>query len=186
MAAAHLWIPSRTCTSARPSCPPETAVRCRRCAATLSPFAHKQSVVRRAMIEYKVLALSGRSRTGAVMIADVEPSKLQVGIEQHNEIVAVVLLDELQDQTTLLLSRPSEADELRLQATKACEVGLRQNEGRLGWHTCRAFLIRRWLERWDTTWSFHAAVAHSPPAAVGSGACRQRRGHRDSDAQRRG
>ena len=45
----------------------------------------------------------------------------------------------------------------------------------MGWHTCRAFLIRRWLERWDTTWSFHAAVAHSPPAAVGSGACRQRR-----------
>ena len=84
------------------------------------------------MIEYKVLALSERSRTGAVMIADVEPSKLQVGIEQHNEIVAVVLLDELQNQTTLLLSRASEADELRLQATKACEVGLRQNEGRMG------------------------------------------------------
>ena len=66
------------------------------------------------------------------MIADVEPSKLQVGIEQHNEIVAVVLLDELQDQTTLLLSRASETDELRVQATKGCEVGLRQNEGRMG------------------------------------------------------
>ena len=49
------------------------------------------------------------------MIANVEPSKLQVGIEQHNEIVAVVLLDELQDQTTLLLSRASETDELRWQ-----------------------------------------------------------------------
>ena len=82
------------------------------------------------MIEYKVLALSGRSRTGAVMIADVEPSKLQVGIEQHNEIVAVVLLDELQNQTTLLLSRASETDELRWQQRRvksAC------GKTRVGW-----------------------------------------------------
>ena len=82
------------------------------------------------MIEYKVLALSRGRRTGAVMIANVEPSKLQVGVEQHNEIVAVVLLDELQDQTTLLLSRASETDELRWQQRR---VKSAWGKMRVGW-----------------------------------------------------
>ena len=64
------------------------------------------------------------------MIANVEPSKLQVGVEQHNEIVAVVLLDELQDQATLLLSRASETDELRWQQRR---VKPAWGKMRVGW-----------------------------------------------------